>query len=98
MEKKLLWAITTPGGVLTVLFGGALIVQYGYDWFIVQHWLHYKLAFLIMLIGFHLYCIKLTNELAHDERKRSEKFYRLINEIPVLPLIAIILLAVLRPN
>lgn len=98
MEKKLLWAITTPGGVLTILFGGTLIYQYGFDWFRAQHWLHYKLLFLALLIGFHLYCIKLTNELARDERNRSEKFYRLINEIPVLPLIAIILLAVLRPN
>jgi putative membrane protein len=97
MEKKLLWAITTPGGVLTVLFGTALILQYGYDWFATQHWLHVKLLFVAVLIAFHLYCIRLTVELARGERHRSERFYRLINEIPVLPLIAIVLLAVLRP-
>jgi len=98
MEKKLLWAITTPGGVLTLVFGIALIYQYGSAWFAAQHWLHYKLALIAVLIGFHLYCIKLTRELARDQRQHSEKFYRLINEIPVLPLIAIILLAVLRPH
>ncbi len=98
MEKKLLWAITTPGGVLTLLFGGAMIAMYGIDWFFAQRWLHYKLIFVAILIGFHVYCIKLTNELAREETKRSEKFYRIINEIPVLPLFAIILLAVLRPS
>ncbi len=97
MEKKLLWAITTPGAVLTLIFGGAMIYVYGYDWFAAQSWLHYKLIFIGVLIAFHAYCVQLTGELARDERHRSEKFYRLINEIPVAPLIVIILLAVLRP-
>ncbi len=96
MERKLFWAITTPGGVLTLILGTAMISNYGMDWFRLQGWLHAKLALLLLLAGFHIWCGKLLNELARNQR-RSEKFYRLINEIPVIPLIGIILLAVLRP-
>ncbi|NQD39105.1 protoporphyrinogen oxidase HemJ [Permianibacter sp. IMCC34836] len=97
MERKLFWAITTPGGVLTILFGLLLIHGYGLDWFRQQGWLHIKLAFVLLLIGYHIWCGKLLADFAADRNRRSERFYRAINEIPVLPLIAIILLAVLRP-
>lgn len=96
MERKLFWAITTPGGVLTLILGTAMIVNYGMDWFRLQGWLHAKLALLLLLALFHIWCGQLLRELARNQR-RSEKFYRLINEIPVFPLIGIVLLAVLRP-
>lgn len=97
MEHKLYWAITTPGAVLTVTFGLLAIHNYGLDWFRQQGWLHAKLAFVLLLIGFHIWCGILLRDFAQDRNRRSERFYRAINEIPVLPLIAIILLAVLRP-
>ena len=56
-----------------------------------------KLFFIVLLIAFHLYCGKLVKQLAADNDSHSEKFYRLINEIPVLPLIIIIIMAVVRP-
>lgn len=98
MESKLYWAITTPGAILTLLCGSLLVYQYGGEWFKAQHWLHIKLLFIAVLAVFHVYCGKLVQDFALDRQRRSERFYRMINEIPVLPLIAIILLAVIRPG
>jgi protoporphyrinogen IX oxidase len=97
MERKLYWAITTPGAALTVLLGLSAIYGYGWEWFRLQGWLQLKLVFVALLIVFHIWCGLLLRDFAADRNRRSERFYRAINEIPVLPLIAIILLAVLRP-
>lgn len=97
MERKLYWAITTPGAIVTIALGLAAIHGYGIEWFKQQGWLHLKLVFVLLLIGFHLWCGRLLRDFAADRNQRSERFYRAINEIPVIPLIAIILLAVLRP-
>jgi len=97
MEHKLFWAITTPGAVLTVLAGAFLISGYGLEWFKAQGWLHAKLVVVAILLGFHIWCGFLLRDFAADRNRRSERFYRAINEMPVLPLIVIIVLAVLRP-
>jgi putative membrane protein len=49
------------------------------------------------LIVFHLYCGSLTRDFRHDKASHSHVFYRWINEIPALLLVAIILLAVVKP-
>ena len=97
MEYKLYYYITTPGAVITVLLGLWLMSIYGFSDAIMWHWLQVKLVFVSVLIVFHLYCGRLLKQLAADDQQHSEKFYRLINEIPVLPLIVIIIMAVVRP-
>ena len=97
MEYKLYYYITTPGAVLTVILGFWLMSIYGFSEAISWHWLQIKLLFVAVLIAFHLYCGKLLKQLATDNAQHSEKFYRLINEIPVIPLIIIIIMAVVRP-
>lgn len=96
MEKKL-FGIMTLGALLTIGFGLWLIHGYGMDWFRAQHWMHAKLALVMLLLAFHVWCAFIIRSFARDQNQRSERFYRLINEIPVVPLIGIILLAVLRP-
>ena len=49
------------------------------------------------LIGFHFYCAKLLKAFARDDNQHPEKFYRLINEIPTVILIAVIILVYVRP-
>lgn len=96
MERKL-FAIMTLGALLTIVFGIWLIAGYGMEWFRHQHWLHAKLVFVIALIAFHAWCGVIVRRFAAGRNTRPERFYRLINEIPVIPLVGIIFLAVLRP-
>ena len=96
MERRLLYFVT-PFAILTLVFGLALIWQYGGAWFKQAHWLHAKLLLVIMLYVYHGYCFKLLADFKQDNNRRSPKFYRIFNEIPVLVLLAIILLAVLKP-
>ena len=96
MERKLFWFMT-PFPVLMTGFGLGLIHIYGIDWFVASHWLHIKLTIVIALFGYHIYCYKLIRELSVSPKQRSHKFYRVINEIPVFALFAIVILAVVKP-
>ncbi len=97
MERKLYRAITTPGMVVTVALGVWLVGLYGWDWFRVSHWFHAKLALVVLLIVFHFYCGRLVRDFDRDDSRHSERFYRILNEVPVLPLVGIIILAVVKP-
>jgi len=96
MERRLLYFIT-PFAILTVLFGLIIIYAYGYPWFVAAKWLHIKLTLVIILLGYHGYCFKLVKTFQLDKNTRSGKFYRIFNEIPVLVLLAIIILAYVKP-
>lgn len=96
MERRLLYFVT-PFAILTLLFGLLLILSYGRAWFAVSSWLHYKLLLVIVLYGYHGYCFKLLADFKHGRNRRSARFYRIFNELPVLLLLAIILLAILKP-
>ena len=97
MEKRLLYFIT-PFALLTLAFGLALIYAYGNAWFVAAKWFHIKLTFVILLFVYHLYCFRLLKLFAQDKNTRSGKFYRFFNEVPVLILFAIIILAYLKPQ
>ncbi|OZB43254.1 MAG: TIGR00701 family protein [Alishewanella sp. 34-51-39] len=96
MERRLLYFVT-PFAILTLLFGLLLIFSYGRAWFAVSSWLHYKLLLVILLYGYHGYCFKLLADFKHGRNRRSARFYRIFNELPVVLLLAIILLAILKP-
>ena len=96
MERRLLFFVT-PFAILTLIFGLLLISSYGSAWFAASRWLHYKLLLVILLYLYHGYCFKLLADFKHNRNKRSSRFYRILNEAPVLILLAIILLAVLKP-
>lgn len=96
MERRLLLFVT-PFAFLTLLFGLLLIYSYGRDWFRVSTWLHYKLLLVIPLYIYHGWCFKLLADFKHNRNRHSARFYRIFNELPVLLLLAIILLAVMKP-
>lgn len=93
MERKLFYGIMTPGGVLTIVFGTWLWLGYG----VSGGWLHLKLALVALLIAYHIYCGKLLNDFKHDRNRHGHVWYRWFNEFPVLILIAVIVLAVVKP-
>ena len=93
MERKLFFGIMNPSAVLTVVFGLWLWLGYG----ISGRWLHIKLALVLLLIAFHIYCGVLTHDFRYEQNKHGDVFYRWLNELPLLLLVAIVLLVVLKP-
>jgi putative membrane protein len=94
MERRL-FKIMTLGGTLAALFGVSMIVaaptylQFG--------WLHVKLTLVALLLGYHLWCYRLMTDLRDGKNRRTERWFRLFNEAPALLLIAIVILAVVKP-
>jgi putative membrane protein len=96
MERRL-WFFVTPFAFLTLAFGLALIYSYGMDWFRQASWLHMKLALVFAIYIYHFYLYKLVRDFAQDKNTHSSRFYRFLNESPVLVLLAVIILAVVKP-
>lgn len=95
MENKL-YRFTTPLMFLAVGFGLALVAMHG-AFYLKQAWLHAKLLLVLALIGYHFYCGHLVKVFAQGRNQRSDKFYRIFNELPVLVLFAIVILVVVKP-
>lgn len=96
MEKRLLYFVT-PFAIFNLLLGVAIIHVYGAYWFIAAKWLHIKLSLVIVLYIYHGYCFKLVKTFALDKNTRSGRFYRIFNEVPVIILFVIIILAYVKP-
>ena len=60
-------------------------------------WLHIKLVLVGLLIVYHIWCGVIMITFKHDRNRRSHVWYRWFNEVPVLFLVAIVLLASLKP-
>ena len=96
MERKLLWGIATPGGVLTLLFGFWLL-GYRPD-LLSAGWMQLKLILVGALVGYHAWCILLQRQFARGDNRHGHVWYRWFNEAPVVVLAAVIILTVLRPE
>jgi putative membrane protein len=96
MQRRL-WFFVAPFALLTLIFGVWLIGIYGMDWFRASTWLHLKLALLVGLYAYYGYLYKIMRDLANGRNIRSSKFYRILNEAPVLVLLAIVILAIVKP-
>ncbi len=97
MERKLYYGIMTPGGILTLVFGIWLLLDYAWAAYSDSGWLHAKLMLVLLLVGYHLYCGRLVRVFKTGENRRSHRFYRWFNEIPVFFLILIVILVVVKP-
>ena len=96
MERKLYRGIMGPAMIATLIFGGWLISLNPSGYF-SQGWMHVKLTLVILLIGYHHMCGAQVKRFARGENKRSHVFYRWFNEVPVVFLLAIVILAVVKP-
>ena len=94
MERRLLKGIINPAMIATWLFGLWLIWLGGWMWAI---WLHLKLVLVIVMSGIHGMLARYVRDFAADRNRYSQRFYRIINEVPTLLLIGIVLLVVLKP-
>jgi putative membrane protein len=94
MERRL-FGIMTIGATLAAVFGLSMIAEApGY---LAAGWLHVKLALVALLIAYHAWCYWLMVSLRLGKNRHSERWYRLFNEAPALLLLAIVILAVVKP-
>ncbi len=96
MERKLFFGIMTPGALLTIIFGLWMLLS-AWDAYMVGYWMHIKLGLIWLLIFYHLWCGMIVNSFKFDRNTKSHVWFRWFNEAPVLVLIAIVILAVVKP-
>jgi protoporphyrinogen IX oxidase len=94
MERRLFF-IMSVGALLAVLFGTAMIAAApGY---LAMGWLRAKLLLVAALVTYHGWCYHLMLALRAGVNRHSERWYRVFNEVPALLLLAIVILAVVKP-
>ena len=94
MARKLLRFSTLVAGV--ALFLGAWL-WLGYGIGRGAGWMHVKLVVVLLAVGYHYACAVLLRRFAAGANRRSHRWYRWFNEVPVLLLTAAVLLVVLKP-
>ena len=94
MERRLLRAIINPAMVATWVLGLWLAWTAG---FFASPWLHAKLALVVVMAGVHGFFVRCVRDFAMDRNTRPQRFYRMINEVPTLLMIAIVILVVVKP-
>jgi len=94
MERRLLKAIINPAMMITWLAG--LYLAWSGHWY-HSGWFLTKFTLVIILSGVHGFFSRWVKDFAADRNTRSQKFYRLINEVPTVLMIGIIVLVVVKP-
>lgn len=93
MQHTLYAFVMTPAGLLTILFGSWMLFERGF----AGGWLPVKLALVLAMVFFHVYCGNLMEQLKEQGRSHSIWFYRLLLLPPVLLIPAVIALVVEKP-
>ncbi len=96
MERRL-YRLMTVAGTLAVAFGLGLLAAGWWRALPGAGWLQIKLVLVGVLVAFHLWCGREVRRLATAAPGHGERFYRLVNELPTLLLLAIVVLASVRP-
>ena len=94
MERRLLRAIINPAMIASWALGLWLVWDGPYA---RAGWLHVKLILVLVMSGVHGLLARYVRQFALDQNKHSQKFYRIINEVPTILMIAIVILAVVKP-
>jgi protoporphyrinogen IX oxidase len=99
MERRLLRAIINPAMIATWLLG-LWLAWHGpdsrYGWF-ASGWLETKIVLVLALSALHGMLARWVKDFATDSNRHSQRFYRIINEVPTILMIAIVILAVVKP-
>ena len=94
MERRLLNFIMNPAMALTWILGIALMIQ---GHWIGASWFHAKFVLVIGMSAMHGFFSRYVADFARDRNTHTQKFFRIVNEIPTVLLIAIVILAVVKP-
>ena len=94
MERRLLRVIITPAMIATWVLGVAL--AWAVDWELAG-WFWVKLVLVLVMSALQGFYARWASEFAQDRNQHSAKFYRAINELPTGLMIAIVILAIVKP-
>jgi len=94
MERRL-FAMMTIGALASIVFGAAMLIKAPI--YLAMGWLRIKLLLVLVVIAYHFFCYMLMRDFAENRNTRSAKWFRAFNEVPSVLLIAIVLLAVVKP-
>jgi putative membrane protein len=83
--------------VPAVALGVGLWAGYGIGWGPGQGWMHAKWLGVFLVLGYHHACLKLLRRFERGENRRSERWFRVFNEVPVLLMLMIVSLVVVKP-
>jgi protoporphyrinogen IX oxidase len=97
MERKLFFGIMTPSMIATFVFGIWLLFAGAWAMYSTAGWLYAKFLCLLCLLIYHYFCWLWFKDFRSDKNRQNHVFYRWMNEIPVIFLLAIIILAVVKP-
>ncbi|MBJ7577188.1 protoporphyrinogen oxidase HemJ [Devosia sp. MC532] len=95
MERRLFRAITTPAMIASWIFGlwmihlGLMDFSTGWTWI--------KLIAVLGMSACHGILAKQLKAFAQDKNTKSEKFYRVINEVPTVLMLIIVIMVVVKP-
>lgn len=95
MERRLYYAITWPAAILTTLLG-LWLISYSPSYYLKAGWMHAKLSLVVLLWIYHLGCGHYLKAYAQDKNRKTERFFRIYNEVPTLLLVGIVLLVVVK--
>lgn len=93
MERKLLHYIMTPAMIVVLVLGLYLANEMGFEFV----WLHIKITLVLLLVAYQFFLGKCRRDFIAGKNKHSTKFFRIINEVPTILLIAIVTLVILKP-
>jgi putative membrane protein len=94
MEYRLLTQIINPAMVAAWAAGAWLIWAHG---LIYAGWMQAKLVLVVLLSGFHGMLAAYVRDFAADRNRHSERYFRIVNEVPTVLMIGIVILAIVKP-
>jgi putative membrane protein len=96
MERRLLRGIMLPAAAATVFFGALLAIALSPGLWSMG-WIWVKLGLVALLGRFHMLLARWHRDFTADRRPHTARFFRMVNELPTLALIAIVILVVVKP-
>jgi putative membrane protein len=97
MERRLLRAIINPAMIVSLVLGAILLSEPGMiDW-AGDIWIYLKLAFVAVLVILHGFLARWRKAFEAGENRHDTRFFRRINEVPTVALIAIVIFVVVKP-
>lgn len=97
MERRLYYGIMMPSFIIATVLGLWLLYDYAWQAYSGQYWLIVKLFLVLLLIVYHFICGHFVGIFKQNQNTRSDKFYRIFNEVPVLIMVFTLILVMVKP-
>ena len=94
MERKLMRMIINPSMIMVWLLGLTLAYTLGV-W--TEGWFHAKLFLVIVLSGLHGMLSRWRRDFEAGKNTKSQRFFRIVNEVPAVLMAAIVILVLVKP-